>query len=180
MRRSNRLWVNGHPEPFNLDKRSRGVGVKELFREGRVFTADANQSVDAALELFAHLEGSSPPAAIAGGWAAIEGLLADPSDRSGAASNLASLVTCSFPRAELTLLFYKAEHQDAAVRARMTGLRANRERSRIIASMISDGTIPAMRKVVDVAAVARVQKLLEDPQAELQTRGDQQLLPPPI
>lgn len=61
------LWVKGTAAPVPMKGDSRGVGVKELFREDRVFTTEANQSVDAALELLAHLEGSSPPAAVAGG-----------------------------------------------------------------------------------------------------------------
>ncbi|MFD2422824.1 hypothetical protein ACFSUI_00335 [Ralstonia solanacearum] len=61
------LWVKGAREPATLKEDSRGVGVTELFREDRVFSTDVSQSVDAALELLAHLEESSPPAAVAGG-----------------------------------------------------------------------------------------------------------------
>jgi hypothetical protein len=70
------LWVKGCAAPAPMKGASREVGVRELFREDRVFSADVSQSVDAALELLAHLEGTSAPAAVAGGWGAIEGLLA--------------------------------------------------------------------------------------------------------
>ncbi len=163
------LWVKGSATPSPLTEASRGVGVKELFREDRIFSIDASQSVDAALELLAHLEGSSPPAAIAGGWAAIEGLLADPNDRATAANNLATLVTCSFPRAELTALSYRAQRAHPEQCRELEGAQTNRERSRILAKMIVDGCMPEMPGVADQAAVARLKKLLANPGPELQT-----------
>lgn len=166
------LWVKGAPAPAPMKEASRGVGVKELFREDRVFSTDASQSVDAALELLAHLDGSSPPAAIAGGWGAIEGLLADPSDRSSAADNLATLVTCSFPRAELTALSYRVERQHPEASQGLVGLSANRDRARAVGLMIVEGRMPAMRGEVDQAAVGRLKKLLGNPGPELQTIRD--------
>ncbi len=163
------LWVKGDNAPAPLKEDARGVGVKELFREDRVFSPDANQSVDAALELLAHLEGSSPPAAIAGGWGAIEGLLADPSDRASAADNLATLVTCSFPRAELTTLSYSAQASHPDVNSHLAGAQTNRDRCRILAQMIVDGRLPRMRSLADQAAVERMSKLLANPGPELRT-----------
>lgn len=166
------LWVKGAPSPAPIKEVSRGVGVKELFREDRVFSTEASQSVDAALELLAHLEGSSPPAAVAGGWGAIEGLLADPSDRSSAADNLATLVTCSFPRAELTALSYRVERQHPEASQDLRGLAGNRERARALGRMIIERRMPVMRGEVDQAAVARLKKLLDNPGPELQTIRD--------
>ena len=102
------IWVRGKATTFPFGPRPRGVRVKALYREDQLFSA-SDTTVDAAIELLAHLESSSPSAAIAGGWAAIEALLAEPHDRSGAADSLASIVACSFPRAELTVLSYIAE-----------------------------------------------------------------------
>jgi len=152
-----------------MQEASRGVGVKELFREDRVFSADASQNVDAALELLAHLEQSSPPAAIAGGWGAIEGLLADPSDRASAADNLATLVTCSFPRSELTALSYQAQRIHPEQCQELGVAQTNRERCRVLGRMIIEGTLPEMPGVTDQAAVARLTKLLSNPGPELQT-----------
>jgi len=166
------LWVRGASSPFPLKAASRGVGVKELFREDRVFSADASQSVDAALELLAHLDGSSPTAAIAGGWGAIEGLLADPSDRASAADNLATLVTCSFPRAELTALSYRAERQHPQACGEITAATTNRERARAVGKMIIEGRMPHMRGEVDQATVLRLGKLLGNPGPALQTIRD--------
>lgn len=166
------LWVKGATQPAPLKEASRGVGVKELFREDRVFSADASQSVDAALELLAHLDSSSPPAAIAGGWGAIEGLLADPSDRASAADNLATLVTCSFPRAELTALSYRVQRQYPEASVELANLTVNRDRALIVGKMIVEGRMPVMRGEVDQAAVERLRKLLANPSTELQTIRD--------
>ncbi|GAB2870684.1 hypothetical protein GCM10027093_02980 [Paraburkholderia jirisanensis] len=166
------LGVKGCAAPAPMKGASREVGVRELFREDRVFSADVSQSVDAALELLAHLEGTSAPAAVAGGWGAIEGLLADPSDRASAADNLATLVTCSFPRAELTSLSYRAQREHPEQCTELEGVETNRERSRIVAKMIIDGRLPDMTSVEDQAAVARLTKLLENPGPELQTIRD--------
>ncbi|MBU9618505.1 integrase [Burkholderia multivorans] len=166
------LWVRGSADVAPLTASARGVAVRELFREDRVFATDVSQDVDAALELLAHLEGSSPPAAVAGGWGAIEGLLADPSDRSSAADNLATLVTCSFPRAELTALSHRVERVMPAEFAELAGVDVNRERCRILAAMILENRIPVLPNVADQAAVARIRKLLTDPRLELQTIKD--------
>lgn len=166
------LWVEGSSAPAPMREDTRGVSVRELYREDRVFAADANQSVDAALELLAHLEGSSPPAAIAGGWGAIEGLLADPSDRASAADNLATLVTCSFPRAELTRLSYRLASSNPDQGDELARARTNRDRCRILAQMIVERRMPPMRSVTDQAAVDRIKKLLSNPGPELQTIRD--------
>jgi len=166
------LWVKGSGAPVSLREASRGVGIEELFRADQVFSTDASQSVDAALELMAHLEESSPPAAVAGGWGAIEGLLADPSDRASAADNLATLVTCSFPRAELTALSYRAEREHPEQCRALAGIHTNRERCRVLAKMIIDGGMPEMPGITDRAAVARLEKLLKNPNPELQTIRD--------
>lgn len=168
--RQGSLWVAGDGAPVSLAGESRGVRVKELDREGRIFSTSAvGDSVDAALELLAHLDESSPPAAIAGGWGAIEGLLADPGDRATAADNLAALVACSFPRAELTSLSYIVASEHAATGARLAALQNNRDRSRLTAQLILDGQFPQLRSGADRAAVARIGKLLGNPSRELVT-----------
>lgn len=167
-----KLWVAGSAAAVDLDHDRRGVEVKELYREDRIFSANANSSVDAALELLAHLDGSSPAAAVAGGWGAIEGLLAPPNDRSAAADNLASLVTCSFPRAELTRLAYLVQrHYPGHIRA-LENAASNRERSRIIGDMIIAGNMPLLPGLSDQAAVIRMRKLFRNPKGELEVIRD--------
>lgn len=162
-----KLWIVGSPAPVKLDHERRGVEVKELYREDRIFSPDTNQSVDAALELLAHLDGSSPTAAVAGGWGAIEGLLAPSNDRSSAADNLAGLVTCSFPRAELTRLAHLVEEEFPGIYPDLEAASSNRERSRIVGDLIVAGRMPALQGLSDQAAVMRMQKLFQNPKVGL-------------
>lgn len=161
------LWIVGSTSPVQLDHDRRGVEVKELYREDRIFSPETNQSVDAALELLAHLDGSSPTAAVAGGWGAIEGLLAPSNDRSSAADNLAGLVTCSFPRAELTRLAHLVEEDFPGVYPDLEAAASNRERSRIIGALIVAGRMPALQGLSDQAAVTRMHKLFLNPKVGL-------------
>ena len=90
-----RVWVKGDNEPRRVDRVSRGVWVEALERENKLYDATSATSsggIHAAIELLAHLQISSSGAAVAGGWAAIEALLSEPSDRGGAAERLAILV----------------------------------------------------------------------------------------
>jgi hypothetical protein len=162
-----KLWVAGSKEPFELIHDRRGVEVKELFREDRIFAADGNKSIEASLELLAHLDGSSPAAAVAGGWGAIEGLLAPSNDRSVAADNLAALVTCSLPRAELTSLAHRVQNQLPGKYPDLEAAESNRQRSQIIAKMIINNEMPELGGPTDQAAVIRMKKLLKKPREEL-------------
>jgi hypothetical protein len=167
LQRHPQLWIAGATVPFNLDHDRRGVEVKELYREDRIFSPDANSSLDAALDLLAHLDGSSPGAAVAGGWGAIEGLLAPPGNRSSAADNLAALVTCSFPRAELTRLAHLVQEEQPGAYPALEAAQTNRERSRIVGDMIIQGRMPQMRRWNDQAAVTRMAKLFQNPKTGL-------------
>jgi hypothetical protein len=172
LNRIDKLWVAGDAAPVDLDHDRRGVEVKELYREDRIFSADADKSVDAALELLSHLDSSSPAAAVAGGWGAIEGLLAPSDDRSAAADNLASLVTCSFPRAELTILAHILQRDFPSSYPALQGAVSNRDRSRIIGDMIINGRMPLLQGLSDQAAVTRMQKLFLNPKVGLETIRD--------
>lgn len=167
LKRIPKLWVAGSAAPVELDHVRRGVEVQELYREDRVFADDANQSVDAALELLSHLDVSSPSAAVAGGWGAIEGLLAPPDDRSAAADNLAGLVTCSFPRAELTRLAHLVQHDYPGLYPALEEAASNRERSRVIANLIIERRMPALQGLSDQAAITRMGKLFTNPKTGL-------------
>lgn len=163
------LWVKGEKAPVPQSSASRGVRVTELYRENLIFSPATSKSIDAAFEMLAHLDESSPPAAIAGGWGAIEGLLADPGDRAMAAENLAALVTCSFPRAELTALSFRAEKEHASIAEYLKPCGSNRERSRVLAQLILDNKLPSMHATAERAAVLRVKKVLNNPSPELLT-----------
>lgn len=156
------IWVRGERSAFPFGHRPRGVKVKALYREDQLFS-DSNSGVDAAIELLAHLESSSPTAAIAGGWAAIEALLAEPNDRAGAADSLASIVACSFPRAELTALSYIAEKSCPDLQTELSACGENRERAHVIARSIINGHTLNLRRHSDKAAYFRMEKLLQAP-----------------
>ena len=80
--------------------------------------------VDTAMELVAPLDSES------GAGAGIEALLTGPGDedRVSAADRMASLVACSFPRAELTALSYELEKEGGVVADQLKVCTTNRDR----------------------------------------------------
>jgi len=163
-----KVWVAGEKEARALRRRVRGVRVRALYREDRVYPSTGQQSIiDAAIELLSHLEASSPSAAVAGGWAAIEALLSEPGDRGAAAERLASLVTCSLPRAELTGLSYLLEESDPSLGPELQRCTENRERCIVVASAIREGRSLFLPEVSDQAALARMHKFLQSPRKTL-------------
>lgn len=157
------VWIEGDTSsPFIYARRSRGVKVAALHRQDQIFAQRANSNVDAAIELLSHLQHSSPSAAIAGGWAAVESLLGEPGDRAAAADNLASLVACSIPRAELTSLSYAVAKADGAMAMAMNGM-LNRERAAFIADLIKANTPLPLIRPSDLAAIQRLQNFFQDP-----------------
>ena len=170
-----RVWIEGRQNAFTLDPTHRGVWVKALDRENQVYNLNPSGSIDAAIELLSHLQASSPAAAVAGGWAAIEALLSEPTDRGGAADRLAMLVACSFPRAELTVLSYKLETLDNGLAAALQGVVENRDRGEIVARVLAlqpPPTFPGASRS-DRAAIARMIELLRNPSAVLSVVQEQ-------
>jgi hypothetical protein len=162
------MWVRGHAERFQIANSARGVRVEALSREQLVFATSANSNVDAAIELLAHLENSSPATAVAGGWGAIEGLLGEPGDRARAADNLAALVACSVPRAELTALSYTLEERSVEVKQELSACRTNRDRAELVAQWVIAQRPLDLPRVIDRAAVQRLSKILANPSRALQ------------
>lgn len=117
-----RVWIKGETKKYRLNRVRRGVWVEALEREDELYDAHSTGRIDAAIELLSHLQSSSPAAAVAGGWAAIEALLSEPDDRAGAADRLAMLVACSYPRAELTALSYDLAREDGVLAKRLEGV----------------------------------------------------------
>lgn len=157
------VWIAGDADsPFKLSRRSRGVKIGVLHRQAKIFVDTDDTNVDAAFGLLAQLEHSTPSAAIAGGWAAIESLLGEPGDRSAAADNLASLVACSVPRAELTALSYTAADHDPQIKQSLQG-KSNRERAALIGDMIRNQRFVALPGTSDVAATHRLDRFFADP-----------------
>lgn len=161
-----RLWIGGEPAPFPLPTKHRGVWVNAIEREDQLYNLHPSGRIDAAIELLSDLQTSSPNAAVAGGWAAIEALLSESSDRGGAAERLAMLVACSFPRAELTALSYSLPRVDSALETKLDGVTENRDRCAVIAEALTRNPQQTFEtaRLSDQAAVARMAKLLRNPQ----------------
>ena len=165
-----RMWIAGEKEATPLRLRRRRVEVHALHRENRLFVDSEFGIVDAAVELVAPLDSESPGAAVAGGWAAIEALLAGPGDRErvAAADRMASLVACSFPRAELTALSYKLEEKGGVIADRLRACGSNKERSAVVAELVTAGAPPTFEHDSDTAALSRMAALLSRPAQTLQ------------
>ncbi len=156
-------WVAGETSPLKMGGRRRGVQIHALQREEQIYSDAKPSKVDAAIELLAPLASSSPSVAVAGGWAAIEALLSEPKDRGSAAERMASLVACSFPRAELTPLAYILEKAGGLLADQLKACRTNRDRSELVAAALLKGELVPFENDSDSAAVARLKCLLTAP-----------------
>lgn len=170
MRHGEHAYVEGTKQSLPL-RRQRRVEVRSLERQEQLFEYGAPSRVDAAFELLGQLD-SPAVVAVAAGWAAIEALLVAPGDgqKSPAGDRLASLVACSFPRAELALLASLQSRSSASpIRAQLRQCSSNRERAAVMGN--------AIRQVQPLpwtgaewnhkAAVSRMGGLLKDPQKKL-------------
>ncbi|HTA24887.1 MAG TPA: hypothetical protein VK763_15245 [Terriglobales bacterium] len=160
-------WVAGGKSPIKISPRRRAIQIHSLHREDQIYSDAEPSKVDAAIELLAPLAFSSPSAAVSGGWAAVEALLSEPNDRASAASRMASLVACSFPRAELTPLSYKLEEAGGPLSARLHGLTKNRDRCELVAAAIANGDQLSFDDDSDTAALGRLRTLLAAPHIKL-------------
>jgi hypothetical protein len=102
---------------------------------------------------------------VAGGWAAIEALLTGPGDRDRvqAADRMASIVACSFARAELTSLSYQLEAQGGTIGDQLKACGSNRDRCEVLVKLIQAGNPPTFLRDTDTAALARITALLGKP-----------------
>jgi len=167
-----RIWVKGYDRPILIPQKTGNALVRSLATESLLFDLQQNTGLDDALELLAAMNASTPGPAIASGWAAIESLLVsatDPDDsKQGrglvAGDRVATLVACSWPRADLTTLSYR--HRPPApdkLSVSLSAAPSNRERSRLIASALVAGKALALKEPNDYAAEARMLKLMKAP-----------------
>ncbi len=163
-----RVWIKGVAEPRQTARVRRGVRVEALERENQLYDAHATRGIHAAIELLSHLQSSSPGAAVAGGWAAIEALLSESENRAQAADRLAMLVACSYPRAELTVLSYAIPKNDTRLAARLHAVDENRKRCEIVAKALTTREIDLNGlSHSDRIAVDRISDVLDDPRQTL-------------
>ncbi len=177
------IWVAGHPRPVPLAPPARGADVLSLAHEGHLYKVDSRRGrIDDALELAAAVNRGALAPAVAGGWAAVESLLVHADDpkgdgeRSGkaiAADRMATIIACSWPRAELTTLAHRhsPSEPDDLSRA-VAACTTNREAARLVVSAIeaTGAEVLALTKPTgysDQAAAQRMVALLANPRSQL-------------
>ena len=166
--------ISGDARGYDVRPTPRQVEIGSLYRQKAVYDFDGGlpPETDDALELASYMESPSDGAAATGGWAAIEALLIRPGEGNHhiAADRLASLLTCSLTRAELTPLAYRhIEH--AAPSELVTDLKAaakNHAKVRLIEDHLRAGHSLALTDPSDIAAESRVKAILIDPSGELE------------
>lgn len=156
---------------IRLKKDPRSAYVLSLETERKVYDVSSPTVVDDALELAAPLNYGSPGAALSGGWAAIEALLADDANEgrgTGAAGRMAILVTASWPRGELTTLSYRhaPDHPDR-LSTELSRTSVNSERARLVAAALESGRILSLNSPSDRAAQSRMRELVGAPKSTI-------------
>lgn len=165
-------FVAGSTQPIPLRRPRRQVDIHALQRQNALFSADAPFLIGrlrSAIDLVAPLETGTPGAAVAGGWAALEAVLARPqTPNMEIAEDFAALVACSFPRAELTPLTYAytTENTDP-LSEELRRASSNLERCSLLGTAIEQGADVRFRKPSDQAALERVRDILVAPSSVL-------------
>jgi hypothetical protein len=164
-------WVQGQKKLYSIERLIRGIKIGAMHRENRIWLeTEPDPYIDPAIELLAPLQSGATTTAIAGGWAAIESLLGEPKNKKAdPAERLATIVACSFPRAELTYLAYVFSEGAGAFSEQLQQRAENREKAAYLAQCILEGTCPAAKEWSDRAAIARMKEVLLDPQKTLGT-----------
>jgi hypothetical protein len=167
-------WVQGQTKLYSIERLIRGIKIGAMHRENRIWLeTETDPYIDPAIELLAPLQSGATTTAIAGGWAAIESLLGEPKNkRADPAERLATIVACSFPRAELTYLAYVLNDQHESFSRLLAAQPENREKAMLVAASILDGSCPIPKEWADRAAVARMKEVLLAPKETLSTIKD--------
>ena len=160
-------WIDGETKAFSLEHDGRDVDVHSLDRKNQLYCQGTYSRVDAAIELLEPLASAAPPTAAASGWAAFEALLSEPGNHGVVADRMGSIVACSFPRAELTVLSYQAGKADPALTTRLDACATNRDRADMMADEIAGQPAITLTDDSDRAAYQLLKKLLGDPYATL-------------
>jgi hypothetical protein len=169
-----KMWVAGWDAPLPLLPPERGAKVLTLEIERAVYSITSGDRLDEALELAAPLNAGSAASAAAGSWSAIESLLFHPGDtregRAVAGDRLAAIVTCSWPRAELTALSYQHKLRSGdtdRISMRLTAKRGNLWRSVVVSRALSSGEKLNLTAPSDIAAAERMTAVLRAPHQRL-------------
>jgi hypothetical protein len=143
------------------------VVVPSIQRNDLLFThsrPELSATLDDAFELLASASVSTSWASVAATWAAVEGLLSPP-DSSGASSadRMAAIIVCSWPRAEMTQLVDVLMKTDSEVGERLQGHPTMTDRLDALDGLIRAGDILPLTEPADMAALARIHALHNDP-----------------
>jgi hypothetical protein len=164
-------YVSGHGDPL-LPRASRRAEVRALEREDALLRLDQDGPLDQSLELLSHLNVSPDAVAAAAGWSAVESLLSGPGDEEKfvTADRLASLVACSWPRAELTTIAWARIHQadgPDALAEELRALATNRDRAeRVFTAVVNDEDL-GLTRPAERLAVKRMERLARSPRDQL-------------
>ncbi len=165
------VW--GSPRRFPL-RRSRRVEVRALEREGLLASdlyALPRDAIDSALQLVSHLDTGPAEVAVAGGWSAIESILAGPgvTQNVHAGDRLAAIVACSWARAELTTLAWERMRaiENDALTDELRRDASNLARAERIGRAIRSGTWLGLTEPATVCAIKRLEKLYQAPRNTL-------------
>ena len=159
-----KCWVKGETKSLPLHRAERGVEVDALERANQLLVDESSGIINAAIELLAPMAFSSPSAALAGGWAAVESLLGTPGDDRGinAGDRMATIIACSFPRAELTRLSFNVE--EATVQAaQLKACATTHEAVVLFAEFIKNNDPLVFIDSSDKAALERMRGVIQDP-----------------
>jgi hypothetical protein len=159
-------WVAGTQKTFSLERRIRGIKIGAMRRENRIWLeSETDIYIDPAIELLTPLQMGSPSGAIAGGWAAIESLLGEPKNkRADPAERLATIVACSFPRAELTDLAFAIINNGGPCAKEIKNVETNKERAELTAKLILADKFPDLKDWSHTASFERMKDILANPQ----------------
>jgi hypothetical protein len=105
------FWLSGQStKTFPIQSPKRGVEVASISRQDQIYDISNDRTnIDRAIALLAELDHGPASAAVTSGWAALESLAMGPAEdgnRAETAIRIASLISASFARAELTTLAY--------------------------------------------------------------------------
>ena len=167
------VWVAaaGRHQRMRL-RRRRGLEIPVLLRRDEPITSPVAPRIDSSLELLGPVDQGPTASAAAGGWAAVETLLSAPGDRAKvrAADRLASLVACSFPRAELAQLAHRFVARDGdsnpLLAERLSSASTNTNRARRLARHLRVDDV-AFSDESDAAACQRMKALVLNPRTGL-------------
>lgn len=166
-------WVKGSDRCYELRAPQYQVEVGSLDRQRSVYRFDGALAteLDDALQLASYMASSSPGAAVTGGWAAIEGLLIRAGEQGyhQAADRLAALITCSFPRAEMTPLAYAHVDNGAdQLAVELQQAPSNHARVCMVEEHLLAGNTLTLSDASDLAAQERLRAVLREPAECLQ------------